>query len=67
MGDIFGQIMGAGMNPQLGELHKRAKKRLDRGMTPMVPKKDGSMGPGIEQKKKAPGGPSIWERIARGQ
>lgn len=65
MADLFGKLMGMGMNPQHADLYKTAKKQLNRGRTPAVPKKDGTMGQGVEQKKKAPGGPSIWERIAR--
>jgi hypothetical protein len=67
MPDLFGKLMGMGMNPQLADLHKIAKKKFDRGMVPQIPKRDGSVGPGIQQKPKVPGGPTIWERIARGQ
>lgn len=66
MNDFFGKIMGAGMNPMLSDLHKRAKKRLGQGMTPGIMKKDGTMGPGQQNAPAAPKGPSIWERITSG-
>lgn len=66
MSDLFGKMVGMAMNPQHADLAKAARKQAARGMVPMVPKKDGSMGSGIQQKPKKPGGPTIWERIARG-
>lgn len=60
MADIFGQVMGMGMNPGNADLYKQAKKRLGQGTTPMVPKKDGSVGPGAQN---APKPDNIWSRI----
>lgn len=65
MNNIFGSIIGAGMNPMLTDLHKRAKKQFGRAMTPMIQKKDGSVGPG-QQNAPVQKGPSIWERITSG-
>lgn len=60
MADIFGQVMGMGMNPANADMYKQAKKRMNRGMTPAVPKKDGSIGPGAQN---APKLDNIWSRI----
>lgn len=66
MNNLFGNIFGSGKDPGLVDLHKRAKKRLDRAMVPGMMKKDGTTGPGEQRKPKAPGGPSIWEKIYSG-
>lgn len=63
MADLFGSILGAGMNPAITDLYKRSKKQMSRGMTPMVPKKDGSVGPGQQA---APKPDNIWSRIVSG-
>ena len=60
MADIFGQLLGMGMNPGNADLYKQAKKRMNRGMTPQIPKKDGSVGPGAVN---APKQDNIWSRI----
>jgi len=66
MDSLFGNIMGAGMDPRVADHAKKAKKRLDQGMVPEIMKADGTTGPGPVNPKKARGGPSIWERISRG-
>lgn len=65
MADMFGSIMGMGMNPAVTDLYKQAKKRLNRGMTPQIQKKDGTVGPGMTNQP-VQKGPSIWERITSG-
>lgn len=64
MDNLFGTIFGAGMDPAVTNLQKKAKKRFDQGMVPEIMKADGTTGPKPTNVGKRM---SIWEKITRGQ